>query len=195
MVVHKGNNDVSDRLCSILENLEGTPMDQLQGILRNLNSNVDTEEERFMSQLLKARECLAHSTEGRQVESKTVSLEEGSPLRGLVSEARKHGLTTEDLAERAKLSVPLVLKLDLRQIEYISIPRQIVEDIAGALKRSVEQIAVYLQGDPIRTAVFQSHSLESNEAPHKEDFTEAVQSDSSLTPGARNKLLRMRISK
>jgi hypothetical protein len=166
-------------------------MDQLQDILRNLNSNADTEEERFISQLLKAHERLAQTVDERQVESKTVSFEDGAPLRGLVSEARKHGLTTEDLAERTKLSVPLVLKLDLRQIEYISIPRQIVEDIAGTLKRSVEQVAVYLQGDPIRTAVFQSHSLESGKAPHKEDFTEAVQSDSSLTPSARNRLLRM----
>lgn len=192
MVAHKGNNDVSDRLCSILENLEGTPIDQLQDILRNLNSKADTEEERFMSQLLKAHERLAQTIDGRQVESKTVSFEDGAPLRGLVSEARKYGLTTEDLAERTKLSVPLVLKLDLRQIEYISIPRQIVEDIAGALKRSVEQVAVYLQGDPIRTAVLQSHSLESGKAQHKEDFTKAVQSDSSLTPGARDRLLRMK---
>jgi len=191
MVPHKRNKDVSDRLCSILENLEGMPMDELQGILRNLNTNAGAEEEHFISQLLKARERLAQTSVRQQVEPKSVSVEDGTPLRGLVSEARKHGLTTEDLADRTKLSVPLVLKLDLRQIEYISIPRQIVEDIATALKRSVEQIAVYLQGDPIRTAVFQSHSLESNEAPHKEGFTEAVQSDSSLTPSARNRLLRM----
>ena len=100
-------------------------------------------------------------------------------------------MTTEKLANVTQLSTSLVLKLDLRQIRYPSIPLQIVEKLATALKRSADQVASYLQGDPIRTAVLYSNTGEQEEVQEQQDFLDEVRKDASLSEDRRSELLKM----
>lgn len=177
----------------MLENLEGTPADELQIILGNLSPNAEAEEQGFIDQLRLMRRGLKTDAGEALAGPQEEATRGGAPFRGLVSEARKRGLTTEELADAAQLSVPLIIKLDLRQIRYSSIPRQVIEDVAGAIKRSAEQVAQYLQGDPLRTAALYAEADAAREEQEPQDFFHLVSVDTSLSVDRRSRLTGMAI--
>jgi hypothetical protein len=173
------NKDVDIRLCSMLENLEGTPGDELQNILKNLNPNTEAEEQHFIARLSVMQRRLAENPKAELADSEKIAVDSQAPLRGLVSEARRRGMTTEEFANLTHLSTSLVMKLDLRQIRYSSIPRHVVENVARAIKRSADQVALYLQGEPIRTAILYSDTQE-GVAKEQQDFLDEVRKDGSI---------------
>jgi hypothetical protein len=177
----------------MLENLEGTPADDLRFILGNLNPNAEAEEQMFILQLQSLRGSLEATgdTGLTDLQSTAAKEKEVTPIRGLISEARKRGLTTSAFADAARLSTSLVIKLDLRLIRYASIPRQVIEDISSTIKTSAEQVALYLQGDPIRTAVVYSEADVPEESQGQQDFLAVTREDNSLSEERRVRLLAM----
>jgi hypothetical protein len=177
----------------MLENLEGTPAEDLQFILGNLNPNAEAEEQRFILQLQSMRGSLESTddTELAGLQDRVAKEKEAAPIRGLLSEARKRGLTTSAFADAVRLSTSLVMKFDLRLIRYTSIPRQVIEDIASTIKISADQVALYLQGDPIRTAVVYSETDVSEESQGQQDFLDVAREDNSLSEERRGRLLSM----
>jgi hypothetical protein len=191
MGVRNEDKDIADRLSLMLENLDGTPAEELQVILSSLNPNAEVAEQEFIGRLRLMRQGLEASAGVQITSPRDVTEKDEAPLRGLVSEARKRGLATTDLADATQLSPSLVMKLDLRQIRYASIPRQVIKDIAGALQRSAEQVALYLQGDPIRTAVLYSDTDAAGESQEQRDFPDEVRADASLAEERRSRLVAM----
>ncbi|MDQ5827086.1 MAG: hypothetical protein M3441_23215 [Chloroflexota bacterium] len=175
----------------MLENLEGTPAEDLQLILSNLNPNADNEEQKFVQQLQSLRSSLESAVDRERALSQSLDANSVAPLRGLISEARKRGMTPADFADAAQLSTPLVMKLDLRLIRFASVPRQVIEDIASVIESSVEQVILYLQGAPIRTAVVYSEADTHEEKQEQQDFVEATRADDSLPAERRARLLGM----
>jgi hypothetical protein len=180
-----------DRLCSMLENLEGTPAEDLQLILGNLNPNAEAEEQKFVRQLQSMRSSLEAAVHSERTAPQVLDADGEAPLRGLITEARKHGLTPAEFADATQLSTPLLMKLDLRLIRFASVPRQVIEDIASSIKSSAERVALYLQGAPIRTAVVYSTADTPEEKQEQQDFLEATRMDDSLSEERRARLIGM----
>ena len=174
----------------MLENLEGTPTEELRLILHNLSPAAEAAEQSFVERLRLMRRGL-EAAGGADLAAASDGAPGEPALRGLISEARKRGLTAAELAEAAQLSVALVTKLDLRRIRYASIPRQVIEEVARALTRSAEQVALYLQGGPIRTAAVFSDGDAPEDPGGPQDFLEAVHTDASLSAERRARLSGM----
>lgn len=175
----------------MFENLEGTPAEDLRMMHANLTPNAEAEEQEFIQQLRIMRSGLDTAPGEEAAGGRAPAVNDEAPLRGLISEARKRGLTAAELADAARLSVPLVTMLDLRLIRYASIPRQVIEDVAGVIRRSAEQVALYLQGAPIRTAVAYSDADAPAESQEQRDFLDAVNTDASLLGERRARLSGM----
>lgn len=109
----------------------------------------------------------------------------------LLEEARSRGLSVEALAGRAGLSVPLMLKLERRLIRYATVPRQVVESVAGALGRDVAGVAAYLQRGPQLAAGASYHARTAPALAGQEDFATAVRADMTLSEERRSHLLAL----
>ena len=104
-----------------------------------------------------------------------------APLKGIVQEGKQLGLSIQQLARRAQISLALVRKLDLRRIRFSTIPSQAIESLAYAIQRGNSAVADYLQGTP---TLPQSANYRAEQAPtltEPEDFFEAVRSDMALS--------------
>lgn len=105
-----------------------------------------------------------------------------APLVGLRKEAEARGLTIQSLAAATDLTVPIVVKLDRRLIRFASIPRQVIERIAGALGRTTEAIAAYLSaGDPQFAAAAHFLAETAPQMPDQQDFYDAVETDLTMS--------------
>ncbi len=107
--------------------------------------------------------------------------EEALPLQGIMREGAQLGLSIQQIAERAQMSLALVRKLDLRRIRFSTIPSQAIESLARAIQCGSSAVADYLQGAP---ALPQGASYRSEHAPAltgPEDFFEAVRSDMEMS--------------
>lgn len=108
-------------------------------------------------------------------------LEKGGPLRGIVQEGSQLGLSLQQIARRAQMSVALVRKLDLRHIRSSTIPNQAVESLAYAIQRGSSAVVDYLQGAPTlpRGASYRAEQAPAVTEP--EDFFEAVRRDMTMS--------------
>lgn len=184
----KNTKDAADRLCSILENLEGTPAEDLRSILLNLSPNAEAEEQGFIQHLLSMHRKLEAPTDTASLQTDSGEL----ALKGLISEARKRGLSVSDLADAAGLSPSLIKVLDMRLARYITIPAQVVEDVATVIRRSVEQVALYLQSKPVQTALAYSDQDQKKAGPpEQQDFFDVVRTDTTLSEERRGQLLKL----
>ena len=135
---------------------------------------------------------LAGSPAPSSAPSSTPSLEGRTPLRGLLTEAARCGLTPDALADATGLSVPLLRKLDRRLVVADTIPRRVTEGIAGALGRDLLAVLGYCRLAPsfaLRTA------HRANQAPtlptKLEDFFDAVRADPELPADRQAALLAL----
>jgi hypothetical protein len=184
----KNTKDAADRLCSILENLEGTPAEDLRSILLNLSPNADAEEQGFIQHMLSMQHKLEASTDAAPLQTDSGEL----ALKGLITEARKRGLSVSDLADATGLSPALMKVLDMRLARYITIPVQVVEDVATVIRRSVEQVSLYLQSGPVQTAVaYSDQDQTATEPPEQGDFFDLVRTDTTLSEERRARLLKL----
>jgi hypothetical protein len=114
-----------------------------------------------------------------------------SSIATLVGEGQARGLAVGDLAAKAGLSIPLVLKLDRRLIRFATIPAQLVDDLARAVGRDVAAVATYLQGGPQLARGASYHARQTPAISEPESFSDAVQGDLTLTAEQRQRLLAL----
>jgi hypothetical protein len=106
-------------------------------------------------------------------------------VKSLLKEAAALGLGAAEFAKRLRMSVPLVTKLERRQMTPSSIPPQVVAVIAEVLQRTAASISDYFDNPPALAA---RASYKSKRAPAatRQDFFEAVHDDPELDPADRN---------
>jgi hypothetical protein len=112
-------------------------------------------------------------------------------VQGLMARARDLGLTITQLAERTQLSVTLVGVLDRRLVRFASIPREVVDGLAGALQTQVASIAEYLQQGPAFAPSASFRAEEAPTLPPTQEFADAVRQDPMLDSKRRAALLRL----
>lgn len=114
-----------------------------------------------------------------------------SVFKGILAKATSLGMTNFQLAEKARLTVALVTKLDLGLIpNYKRIPRSVVEDVAEAIKVNVQELYDYWDKGPRFAAGVEFKSADTPEI-EGQDFFDAVRQDSSLPEPRRSELLAL----
>jgi hypothetical protein len=103
-----------------------------------------------------------------------------TPITSLLAEAKISNLDIAKLAAAADLSVSIVAKFEQRLISFAATPREAVEAIARAIKRSAESVATYLQAAPGFAPGASYKSESAPQLPPQQDFAEAVRSDRTL---------------
>ncbi len=176
-----------DCLTDWMEHLENASLDELRRIRQALGHDVDASERQFLA-LLRERlphlESIGQGQEVRQVND--------PPISGLFAEGKARGMTNFKLADAAELSIALITKLDRRLIDFLTIPGQVIQDLARALERSVESVSQYLQGPPLIPSRAEFKAEQTPRVTRVEDFYEAVRRDKSLSEARRQRLLAMK---
>lgn len=113
------------------------------------------------------------------------------PIASLLDEGRVRGLAISALAERAELSVPLLLKLERRLLRAATVPARVVERVAQVIERDAAAVAAYLQGAPHLAQSASYHAPQAPTLAEQEDFAEAVRRDLTLTEQQRAALLAL----
>ena len=114
-----------------------------------------------------------------------------SVLTGILARGMELGMTNFQLAEKARLTVALVTKLDLGLISnYKRIPKTVVEEMADAIKVTVQELYDYWDRGPKFAAGVEFKSTDTPEI-EGQDFFDAVRQDTSLPKPRRAELLSM----
>ena len=102
------------------------------------------------------------------------------PVRSLLTLAQQQGLDADALAAQLELSEPLVMKLERRLLRFATLPEQLVEHVAKALRITAQQVQSYLALPPTLAngAFYRSESVPQ---ASQQDFDQAVRSDYELT--------------
>jgi hypothetical protein len=112
-----------------------------------------------------------------------------APIRSLLDEATARGLSLQQFRDAVGLGRGVLMKLDRRLIQFGSIPRAAIENIAAAIQRDVATVASYLQQGPTLAATASYRSEQAPELAAQEDFATAVQTDPSMTAEQRARWL------
>jgi hypothetical protein len=114
-----------------------------------------------------------------------------SVFKGILARATDLGMTNFQLAEKARLTVALVTKLDLGLIpNYKRIPIPVVIEMADAVKSTVQELYDYWDRGPRFAAGVEFKAADTPEI-EGQDFFEAVRQDSSLSEERRAELLAL----
>ena len=99
----------------------------------------------------------------------------GAPMASITAAAREAGLSLQQVAERLKLGLVLLTKLDRRLIDPASVPKLLCSRLAETLNRSADSVAQYLRLPP---AVSAQASYKADQAPQaaQQDFLAALNS-------------------
>ena len=116
-----------------------------------------------------------------------------TPIRSLVDEGARVGLTPDALADRAGvMSVSLLAKLDRRVVQADTIPRVVSEGLAAAIRRDVRAVLAYSRLDAGFAFGAEHRASQAPALPGKlEDFFDAVRNDAELTDDQRAALLQL----
>lgn len=106
--------------------------------------------------------------------------DEQSSIRGLQTEGVALGLSLSQLADRAKLSIPLIRKFDRRLIRYTSVPLEVLENLANAIQCSVSRVARYLQHQPRFAPGARYRSERTPTLAEPESFFDAIRNDRTM---------------
>ncbi len=106
--------------------------------------------------------------------------DETSSIVGLQTEGNALGLSLSQLADRAKLSIPLIRKLDRRLIRYSSVPLEVLENLASAIQCRVAHVARYLQDKPTFAPGARYRSEQTPTLAEPESFFDAVRNDRTM---------------
>lgn len=120
------------------------------------------------------------------------SQQQQHPIDSLLAEARSHGLSMDQLADRIELSAALVRKLDRRLIRYVSMPLAVIENLAGVVERQVLAVARYLDGAPVAAQGARYRAERAPALADQEDFFDAVQNDPELSEERRGRWLALK---
>jgi hypothetical protein len=114
-----------------------------------------------------------------------------APISSLLEEGRSNNLPPQQLAEFVNLSLGLLAKLERRYFLFVTIPLELIEGVATAIKREVVSVARYLKGEPILP---KSASFKSKRAPRvgeQRNFFDEVRADPDLSDERRRHWLRL----
>ncbi len=118
--------------------------------------------------------------------------EEGrQPLAGLLAEGKTLGLSMHQLAEITGLSPALVAKLDQRLVRFVTVPREVVGDLARAIKQTADEVSGYLRREPVLPPGLEYKADEAPSLPEQQDFFDAVRQDRGLDEERRRRLLSL----
>lgn len=121
-----------------------------------------------------------------------VSARFAAPIRGLLAEGARCGLSPDALANQTGLSISLLSKLERRVILADSIPRVVSERIAGAVGRDLPAVLDYSRLTPGFASGAEHRSSKTPALPRElEDFHDAVRDDPELTSEQRAALLAL----
>lgn len=104
-----------------------------------------------------------------------------NPIEKLVAEAETQGFSQDQFAAQLKLSVGLLWKLDRRLIKYSSIPVELIENIAGALRRGLQIVAEYFQSSPTLATNARYKAKQQPHVSEPTNFFDEVRSDTELS--------------
>lgn len=115
-----------------------------------------------------------------------------APIRGLLAEGARCGFTPDALADQTGLSVSLLGKLERRVILADSIPREVSERIAVAVRRELPAVLDYSRLAPGFARGAEHRSSQTPVLPRElENFFDAVRNDPELTDEQRAALLAL----
>jgi hypothetical protein len=184
---NKFKDDAIESLVGWMENLEGTPSDQLRAIRHDLGHDVEESERQFHVMLTEKSRAL-----GIELDSLAAS-QPAELIEGLLKVAKEQGFSNaRQFADATGLSPVLVTMLDRGLISFSTIPTSILDNVASTIMLTVETLSRYLQMGP-RLAPGASYKAEESpatEAP--QDFFEAVLADPTLSEERRAQLLALR---
>lgn len=115
--------------------------------------------------------------------------QEPAPLRGLLTEARARGLNPRQFRDAVGLGEGVLMKLDRCLIQFGSIPRTALEQIAAAIQRDVASVARYLQQGPTLAPTAAYRSEQAPRVAEPEPFASAVRSDPTMSQAERDRWL------
>ena len=104
-----------------------------------------------------------------------------NPIEKLVAEAETQGFSQDQFAAQLKLSVGLLWKLDRRLIKYSSIPVELIENIAGALRRGLQIVAEYFHRQPTLALNASYKAKRQPQVSEPTNFFDEVRSDTDLS--------------
>jgi transcriptional regulator with XRE-family HTH domain len=114
-----------------------------------------------------------------------------APIAGLVAEARARGLSANEVAEAAGLSLVLLRLLDRRLIRFASIPREVIDALAQALGREAAVVGQYLQGTATLAQGTSYYAVRPPALAQQQDFFDAVRGDPDLSEDERARWLAL----
>jgi transcriptional regulator with XRE-family HTH domain len=182
----KFKDEAMDSLLGWMENLEGTPSDELRAIRRELGHDVEGSERAFLNMLTEKSRAI-----GIELDSPAAA-QASEPIEGLLIAAKEKGFSTQEFADATELSPVLVTMLDRGLIYFPSIPPKILDRVASVIKRSVEALSQYLQIGPRFASGANYKADEAPETEEPQDFFEAVIDDPAISEERRSRLLALR---
>lgn len=127
----------------------------------------------------------------REREERRAAATRTSVFRGILAAAKDLGMSNFQLAEKARLTVALITKLDLGLISnYQRIPAKVVKDVAEAIKVTDRELYNHWDSGPRFAAGVEFKSADKPEI-EGQDFFDAVRDDKSLSKSRRAELLAL----
>ncbi|MBC8142985.1 MAG: hypothetical protein H7Y38_16295 [Armatimonadetes bacterium] len=99
---------------------------------------------------------------------------------------KERGITAARIAQTIALPLPYVAKLNQRLFRIATLPARLLERLADAVERSVEDVTAYLSQPP---TLARGAAYRSDDAPtvaDAEDFVAALRADESVSPETRD---------
>lgn len=112
-----------------------------------------------------------------------------APLASLKAAAQERGLDPEAVAARLGLPVTYFWKLNRRLFAWASLPAALVDALAEALGRGVEEVAAYLQRPPTLAPAARYRSDDAPRVGAGEDFAQTLRADREVTDAERARWL------
>lgn len=114
------------------------------------------------------------------------------PITSLRTEAERCGMHIDQFSEATELSPAIIEKLDLRSLDFTSIPQQVIENVARAIGISFGFLTLYLQGGTgLSATARQTTGQTRRRETDKEDFFEAIRTDQTMRDERRRKWLAL----
>lgn len=102
-------------------------------------------------------------------------------LDSLLGAATAAGMSLRDLAHAAHLGEAVVRKLDRRLIRFGSIPKQVIDAVADAVRCQAQALALYLQQPATFATGTHYRADRAPQLAEPEDFIVAVEKDPTMT--------------
>ena len=116
------------------------------------------------------------------VQSRMQSSPETAPLDSLISAAKRAGLTPASLAEKLKIGILMLQRLERRLIEPTGIPGELKSAIANAINLTPAAIDRFLSAQPRLAANASYRSKSAPAVKARQSFEEAINASDDMAP-------------